>query len=62
MYNTLKHAHEILLETILVHPRYFCPAEPISPSVLGVVEDFFVIWKYAETDFGLPDRLKQIRF
>jgi hypothetical protein len=59
MYNTLKHAHEVLLETILVHQRYFRPSEEISEEVEEVVKDFFEVWKYAETDFGLPTHIKR---
>ncbi|MGA7561529.1 MAG: DUF5677 domain-containing protein [Terriglobales bacterium] len=60
MHNTLKHAHELLLEIILVHHRYFHGQTQISQSVEDVIQNFFSIWKYAETDFGLPDRLRRI--
>lgn len=60
MYNTLKHAHEILLETILVHQKYFRPEEQVSQVVCDAVEEFLAIWKFAETDFGLPSRLRRI--
>jgi|ERR1035437_1599275 hypothetical protein len=60
MYNTLKHAHELLLEIILVHHRYFHEGEQISQSVEDVIQNFFSVWKYSETDFGLPDRLGRI--
>ncbi len=60
MYNTLKHAHEILLEILLAHHRYFHRGERISRSVDDVVQNFFSIWKYAETDFGLPSHPSRI--
>jgi hypothetical protein len=60
MYNTLKHAHEILLEIFLVHQRYFRKGELLSQPIEDIVHDFFGIWKYAETDFGLPDHAGRV--
>lgn len=54
MYNTLKKAHEILIEIILSHQKYFYPGKPISETLQAIVNNFFAIWKFAETDFGLP--------
>lgn len=52
MHNTLKHTHGLLVETIVAHQRY--SSGEVSERVMEVVEDFFLIWKFAKTDFGFP--------
>lgn len=53
MYNIIKASHSIALESILTHQRYF-HGKPIgSEEIASVVQDFFQIWKFSETDFGL---------
>jgi Family of unknown function (DUF5677) len=54
MYNTLKLTHATLLEAILAHERY--SRGEVSEQVVQVVEDFFLVWKFANTHFGFPDR------
>jgi hypothetical protein len=60
VHNTLKHTHENLLETILAHERYFRGAAPMSELVVAALEDFMRVWKFAKTDFGMPDRFSNV--
>jgi hypothetical protein len=55
VYNTLKNTHELLLHTMLVHHKYFRDGQRLPEQMVGVIEDFFSIWKFAETDFGFPE-------
>lgn len=57
VYNTLKNTHELLLHTVLTHYKYFCDGKALPEQVLAVINDFFSIWKFAETDFGFPEYL-----
>jgi hypothetical protein len=51
--NILKATHTLTLETALVHQRYFKGDPLASPAVADAVQEFFRVWKYADTDFGL---------
>jgi hypothetical protein len=53
--NTLKATHVLTLETALAHQRYFKGDPLASPLVAEAVREFFSVWKYADTDFGLGE-------
>ncbi len=53
--NTLKTAHEVMLETVILHQRHFT-GDPLTLGVVQeVVQRFFRIWVFSESDFGLGE-------
>jgi hypothetical protein len=53
MYNIIKASHSLALEAILTHQRYF-HGKPIgAEEIASVVQEFFQVWKFSDTDFGL---------
>jgi len=57
MINTLKCAHELVVQMLLVHRRHFAPeyfSEPRSctPMIAGAIHDFLSVWVYSGTSFG----------
>jgi len=58
--NTLKATHVLTLETALAHQRYFKGDPLASPMVADAVREFFRVWKYADTDFGLGEHAVRV--
>jgi len=58
--NMLKATHILTLETALVHQRYFKGDPLASPTVADAVQEFFRVWKYADTDFGLGENAVRV--
>jgi hypothetical protein len=53
--NTLKAAHTLAVETILVHQRFFKDDPLASPLAVEAVQGFCRAWTFADTDFGLGE-------
>jgi hypothetical protein len=51
MYNTLNCAHQLLVETILVHRRHFIGAKDVTPMMVATIREFLRFWVFAETSF-----------
>jgi hypothetical protein len=51
MLNILNTAHELLVQSILIHRRHFAKDSAPTPMMRAAVEDFLDIWIYAETSF-----------
>jgi len=54
MYSTLKNTHCLVVETVLAHQRYFHGDAFPSELASEIIGEFLSVWKYADTDFGLP--------
>jgi Family of unknown function (DUF5677) len=52
MYNTLNCAHQLLVETILIHRRHFIRKQCVTPMMGSVIRDFLSMWVFAETSFN----------
>ena len=61
MYNIIKAAHCLALESILTHKNYFTGDSSPSEEAATSVREFFEIWKYSETDFGLNNELVPLK-
>jgi hypothetical protein len=55
LYNTLKATHILTLETALAHQRYFEGDPLASTLVADAIPEFFRVWTFSETDFGLGE-------
>lgn len=50
-YNILNTAHELLVQSILIHRRHFARDHVPTPMMISAVRDFCRTWVYAETSF-----------
>jgi hypothetical protein len=60
MHNTLKAAHALAVEIILVHQRFFKGDPLASPLALEAVRGFIRVWKYSDSDFGLGEHAARV--
>lgn len=51
MYNTLNCLHQLLIELILIHRRYFASKYRITPLGEVAIRDFLKIWTVSQTSF-----------
>jgi hypothetical protein len=51
MYNTLNCLHELLVELILIHRRYFAGKYRTTPLAVAAIRDFLKIWTVSKTSF-----------
>jgi hypothetical protein len=51
MYNTLNCLHEMLVELILIHRRYFASKYRITPLGISAIRDFLKVWTISNTSF-----------
>jgi hypothetical protein len=51
IHNILNTAHELLVQSILIHRRHFAKASAPTPIMKAAVKDFRRMWVFAETSF-----------
>jgi hypothetical protein len=51
MYNTLSCFHELLVEVILIHRRYFASKYRVTPIGVAAIRDFLKMWTVCNTSF-----------
>ena len=51
IYNTLNCLHELLIELILIHRRYFASNYRITPLGVAAIRDFLKVWTVSQTSF-----------
>jgi hypothetical protein len=51
MYNTLNCFHELLIELILIHRRYFASKYRVTPLGVAAIRDFLKVWTISQTSF-----------
>jgi hypothetical protein len=51
MYNTLNCLHQLLIELILIHRRYFASEYRVTPLGLVAIRDFLKVWIVSQTSF-----------
>jgi hypothetical protein len=51
IHNILNTAHELLVQSILIHRRHFAEDSAPTPMMRAAVKDFVDTWVFAETSF-----------
>jgi hypothetical protein len=51
MYNTLNCLHQLLIELILIHRRYFASKYHVTPLGVAAIRDFLKVWTVSQTSF-----------
>lgn len=51
MYNTLNCLHELLVELILIHRRYFASKYRVTPMGVAAIRDFLKVWTVSKSSF-----------